>query len=111
MPGLAFATRSGHFAMRRPARETQRRIHPVAAPPRGADDPMRRLGCILAAVLVLSSTACRSADVTIDYNRNIRRLSPLAIGMAETGWRSPNALANDARERRRLARLDLGYIR
>jgi glycosyl hydrolase family 39 (putative alpha-L-iduronidase) len=72
---------------------------------------MRRLGCILAAVLVLSSTACRSADVTIDYNRNIRRLSPLAIGMAETGWRSPNVLANDARERRRLARLDLGYIR
>ena len=82
---------------------------------------MRRLGCILAAVLV-SSTACsRGTDVTIgssptinvsiDYSRIVRRLGPLAIGMAETGWRAPNVLANDARERRRVARLNLGYIR
>ncbi len=74
---------------------------------------MRRLGYVVAAVVVLvSSTACsRGANVTIDYTRTIRRLSPLAIGMAETGWRSPYVLANDALERRRLARLNLGYVR
>ena len=51
------------------------------------------------------------ANVTIDYESSIFTLSPLAIGMAETGYQQPYVLANDSLEQQRVRDLKLGSVR
>lgn len=55
--------------------------------------------------------AAISANVVIDYTKPIVQLDPIAIGMDETGYESPNVLANDVLEQQRLKSLQLGYMR
>jgi Glycosyl hydrolases family 39 len=50
-------------------------------------------------------------NVSIDYNQTTHDLSRRAIGMAESGYRAPNVLANDAVEQRLLQRLGVDSIR
>ena len=51
-----------------------------------------------------------SPNVTIDYTHETP-LDPHAVGMDETGYQSPNVLANDSLEQQRFQALGLGYVR
>src|SRR5262249_25111675 len=50
-------------------------------------------------------------NITVDYTSPIQSLSPLAVGMDETGYGYPSVLANDAVEQQRVGALHLGYMR
>jgi hypothetical protein len=49
--------------------------------------------------------------IAIRYTRTAEHLSPLAIGMAETGYSAPNALATDVIEQQRIRKLRMSVIR
>ncbi len=52
-----------------------------------------------------------SADITVDFGDVVRTLSPLAIGMVESGYGQGYYLTNDPLQRQRLKELNLGQMR
>ena len=57
-----------------------------------------------------SVASAASANITVDYSHE-SGLSPNAFAMDETGYESPNVLANDSLEQQRFRALGLGYVR
>jgi hypothetical protein len=49
--------------------------------------------------------------VTVDFTKPLHTLSPLAIGIDESGYGQPNVLTNDPLQRQRLAALKPTYMR
>ena len=57
------------------------------------------------------SMAPNATNITITYAAPIRQLSPIAMGMDESGYYTPDVLANDQLEQQRVRTLGIKYMR
>jgi hypothetical protein len=61
--------------------------------------------------LLQGTKAATPQNVSVDFTQTVTAVNPLAFGMDETGYQSPNVLGNDAKEQQVFRALHLGYMR
>jgi len=62
-------------------------------------------------VFTIPTLATSPSNITIDYTKSIRSVTPLQFGMDESTYGSPSVLINDLLQRNELKKLQVGYMR